>query len=240
MCPCDLARQSELDVEFGFSDNSPVSATQTDLRVPVQDRAHRTRNALVTAAAQEFGTRGYAATTAKSIATRAGVAVGSFYQYFPNKDAVLHELAADRARAISESTLRRLESPTGPLPADPTLLRAMVRVAMLQIVDEVVRYHRDNRTLHAVMTERRNADPRLDRITTRAEHALIERIADLVRRWGRVPDPEAAAFVAFGAVEGGVHAHVLSQPMIDDERFRTALVDALIAITLPNGITTDS
>ena len=215
-------------------------SAEPSLRVPMQTRAHRTRAALVEAAALEFGDKGYAKATAKSIASRAGVAVGSFYQYFPNKDAVLQELASGRARALSDETLRRLAAPPQGLPTDPEQLDRLVRAAMFEIVDEIIRYHRDNRDLHAVMTERRHADPRLDRITCRAEHALVQAIAEVIRRWGRVPDPEAAAFVAYGCVEGAIHMHVLAEPMVDDDRFRAALVEALQAIALPGGITADA
>ncbi|MEM6995266.1 MAG: TetR/AcrR family transcriptional regulator [Myxococcota bacterium] len=217
-----------------------MTGTDTPLRVPTQTRAHRTRAALVAAAATEFAEKGYARATAKSIATRAGVAVGSFYQYFPNKDAVLHELASIRTREASDDTLRRIQAPAEALPTDPEELAQMVRGAMFEIVDEVIAYHRANRDLHAVLTERRHADARLDRITTRAEHALVRAIAEMIRRWGRVHDPEAAAFVAFGCVEGAVHAHVLGEPMVEDERFCIALVDGLMAIALPGGPRADA
>ena len=45
-------------------------------RAPVQSRAHRTRAALLQAAERDFHERGYAQTTTKSIADRAGVAAG--------------------------------------------------------------------------------------------------------------------------------------------------------------------
>lgn len=58
-------------------------------RRPAQARSRDTVQAILEAAAQIFERHGYAAGTTNRIATRAGVSVGSLYQYFPNKDAIL-------------------------------------------------------------------------------------------------------------------------------------------------------
>ncbi|MFO0636844.1 MAG: helix-turn-helix domain-containing protein [Nannocystaceae bacterium] len=71
-----------------MADSSPAR-----VRVPSQDRAVQARAALLSAAAREFSQQGCAATTAETIARRAEVATGSFYQYFVSKDALLQELA---------------------------------------------------------------------------------------------------------------------------------------------------
>ena len=48
---------------------------------------------IVQAATQVFAERGYAGATTNHIAERAGVSIGSLYQYFPNKEAILVSLA---------------------------------------------------------------------------------------------------------------------------------------------------
>ena len=83
------------------------------------------------------------------------------------------------------------------------------------------------------MTERRHADAELDAMIAEGERAMVERIAALVRVWGGARDPEATAFVAVGLVEGSVHAHVLGHPVVEDERFRDALVEAVTRVALP-------
>ena len=57
-------------------------------RKPKQDRAGATYTAVVEAAVHVLLDRGYAKTTTNRIAERAGVSVGSLYQYFDSKDAV--------------------------------------------------------------------------------------------------------------------------------------------------------
>src|SRR6185295_18131266 len=62
---------------------------------PLQARSRETVRVILRAAAQVFGSRGYAASTTNHIAERAGVSIGSLYEYFPNKDALLHALLED-------------------------------------------------------------------------------------------------------------------------------------------------
>ena len=55
--------------------------------LPKQKRADEKKTRILEAALHLFATRGYHATNAKSIAARAGVAIGSFYRYFRDKKA---------------------------------------------------------------------------------------------------------------------------------------------------------
>lgn len=197
-------------------------------REPKQERARRTREALLRAAQLELSTRGYQGATAKSIAEAAGVATGSFYQYFADKDAVLRELAEVRFARIAELSLAALEVDEG-TPTEPSVEAAM---RMRRVVELVVAYHREDPGLHGVLAERRHHDRELDTMTSRAERALLSRIVALLARWNHPGDHEAVAFVLFQLVEGAVHAHCLGHATVDDERFTRALVDALVRIAL--------
>lgn len=80
-------------------------------KTPRQRRSRETVAVIIEAAAQVFQREGYAATSTNKIAERAGVSIGSLYQYFPDKDALLvtlaeRELAA--ATQLVEDLLTRL------------------------------------------------------------------------------------------------------------------------------------
>lgn len=64
--------------------------------------------AILDAAEQVFAEVGYEAATTNAVAARAHTAIGTLYQYFPNKEAILRALAArflDRLRAVLDLAL---------------------------------------------------------------------------------------------------------------------------------------
>ncbi len=83
----------------------------TDLhlrRVPQQSRGQRRIEAILDAAERLFAEIGYDATTTNAIAARAHTAIGSLYQFFPNKEAILRALVErfrDRLRAGLDAAL---------------------------------------------------------------------------------------------------------------------------------------
>ena len=56
---------------------------------PLQERSRKTVEVILDAAAQVFTEKGFSGGTTNHIAERAGVSIGSLYQYFPNKDSIL-------------------------------------------------------------------------------------------------------------------------------------------------------
>lgn len=71
-------------------------------KTPVQDRAKATYNAILQAAAQILDADGQATFTSNHIAARAGVSIGSLYQYFPNKQAILLAIAENEEKQLPQ------------------------------------------------------------------------------------------------------------------------------------------
>ncbi len=61
-------------------------------RAPRQERGERRIRRILNAAAEEFARVGFESATTNAIARRAKTSVGSLYQFFPNKEAVLAAL----------------------------------------------------------------------------------------------------------------------------------------------------
>ena len=70
---------------------SPDTAT-SPRKAPRQARAQATYDAILEAAARILETDGLGALNTNAVAARAGISVGSLYQYFPSKEAILSEL----------------------------------------------------------------------------------------------------------------------------------------------------
>jgi AcrR family transcriptional regulator len=69
---------------------------------PIQARSNQLVAAVLEAATQVLATEGAQRFTTARVAERAGVSVGSLYQYFPNKAAILFRLQSDEWRQTSE------------------------------------------------------------------------------------------------------------------------------------------
>ncbi len=103
-------------------------------KAPRQARAKATRSAIIEAAAQIIGQRGLSGFTTNAVAERAGVSIGSLYQYFPNKDALMVALIE---RQQDQQSAALLSSASAFAKGDlADIVRTLVRAAM--------QHHRDD------------------------------------------------------------------------------------------------
>ncbi|MBP2330032.1 AcrR family transcriptional regulator [Kibdelosporangium banguiense] len=186
---------------------------------PSQVRAELTRQRILTAAAHIFAEYGYAAGTTNRIAERARVSIGSLYQYYPNKDAILAELLTrhlDGDKATE--TLRQYKDRTEPL---EDIIRVLVRT--------VIENHLDDPQLLRIMIEQA---PRSSEVLERVTQVEWEMIADLRELFERHPEVQvhdqdtAARLVAF-TMELTVHQLIAMTNSIDITRLENELVAML-------------
>ncbi|RAL30927.1 TetR/AcrR family transcriptional regulator [Rhodococcus sp. AQ5-07] len=80
----------------------------------MQDRAVRTREAIIAVAAKHFDTDGYGDTSINTISHTGKFAKGAMYYHFPSKEAIAEHLISDWNRTVNESISKALAaSPSG-------------------------------------------------------------------------------------------------------------------------------
>lgn len=82
-------------------------------KVPGQARSRQTFDAIVEACARLLIARGYGALTTNHIAELAGVSIGSVYEYFGDKEAVVSEVVRRASEGFSEDAARALPALEG-------------------------------------------------------------------------------------------------------------------------------
>lgn len=179
--------------------HSPFSPRKS----PLQARSRRTVERILDAAARVFHERGYAGATTNDIADEAGVSVGSLYQYFPNKDALLVALTTrhiESATAGLADLLNGLSTDSG----FDTIIRSVVDFLVEQHeLDELhlLVMHQAPRT-HEISVELERAKSQLVEMTS---HLLAPRIDDPRRR-------KLIARMVVATIDASVHDVILRQP----------------------------
>lgn len=165
---------------------------------PQQDRARRKREALLAAARTLFAERGYHNTTAKDIARRAGVAVGTFYRYFTDKRQIL--------LAILQEHVDQL------LPATPEWLTGDPEAVVAGLLEAHFQRHREF-GLYGALQELLVRDPSLARLLAevrqQAQARLLDGLQQARTRGLTWPDTdlEATAWAILTLVEQACQQH---------------------------------
>ena len=154
---------------------------------------------------------GYDRASTNKIAAVAGVSIGSLYQYFPSKEALvaavidrhMHEMMQAVRDALAKVATRPIE------------------VAARELVSVMLDAHRVNPKLHRVLAEQTPRTGRLENIEAidREAYALVRGYLEAHRDELDVADPDVAAFVCVTAVEALTHAAVVRRPeILTDEK----------------------
>lgn len=172
---------------------------------PVQRRAQGTMEAIVRAAARVLVRRGYAGTTTNHIAADAGVSIGSLYEYFPSKEAIVVALVhrhLDAAEAMLAASFGE---------ASPSVLSRPLEATVRAVVEVMLALHEDDPKLHRVLSEEAPRVPELRARVMRMEEAGVNALKALLAAHpeAHVTDASLAARLVVELVEAATHRWVL-------------------------------
>ncbi len=178
-------------------------------------------DALLAATARVLVKEGYDHASTNKIAHAAGVSIGSLYQYFPSKEALVAAVIARHIGEMLEVVRTSLVRVAGfPL-----------RDAARELVRVMIEAHRIEPKLHRVLVEQiprvgnMEHTERVDEEATALVRAYLEAHRDEIG----VDDLDMAAFLAVSCVEAMTHAAVLRRPeLLSEPRF----VDEVAAVVV--------
>jgi AcrR family transcriptional regulator len=184
-----------------------------------QERSRATVDALVEATARILVREGFDKASTNRIAAEAGVSIGSLYQYFPSKEALVAAVIDRHNRELMQVARSALAE----IAAQP------VEKAVRRLVAVGIEAHRIAPKLHRVLAEQIPRTGRLEHVGAldRETLALFRAYLESHRDELRTIDPGLATFVCATTIEALTHNAVLHRPdMLSDEAVETLVDEA--------------
>jgi AcrR family transcriptional regulator len=170
---------------------------------PRQERSLATVDAILDATARVLCTTGYDRASTNRIALAAGVSVGSLYQYFPSKEALVAALASRHMAKMTALVRAKLSE----------VAREPMPVAVRTIIVAMFEAHAVEPKLHKVLIEQ---VPRIGRLENlrgleNEVETLVLALLESRQRELRRTSVETMAFLLITVVEAVTHAAVIAE-----------------------------
>lgn len=204
----------------------PAASLETMRKTPTQQRALQTIETIFQATAQIVETEGEAGLSTNKVAQKAGFSIGTLYQYFPSKEAILLAMINRERRRVMDQLEALLHQAELTRSEPEVLLRQFIRINTEGFGTGTGGVAKNRRALIRVAW-------RMDQheVIAQALRETTERIAIALQRLNhpalRPPTP-ALMFVVTRAVIGVIRSASMEQsPLLgsqelDDELFQLA------------------
>ncbi|AKU94049.1 Transcriptional regulator, TetR family [Labilithrix luteola] len=186
-----------------------------------QDRSKVTVDTLLDATARVLVKDGYDYASTNRIAEAAGVSIGSLYQYFPSKEALVAGVI-DRHIGVMTDRVRTHLLRVASMP---------IAEAARELVKMMIDVHRMDPKLHRVLVEQTPRVGNLDRVNDMGEEAttLVRAYLEVHKDEIDVEDLDLAAWICVSCVEALTHIAVLRRPnLLDDDRFIDEVANVVV------------
>ena len=191
----------------------------TPRKRPRQERSRATVDTILAATARVLVKKGFDGLTTNAVAEAAGVSIGSLYQYFPSKEALVAALIEQHIEEMNSAILHELTR----------VAQLPMAQAVRAVIELTIRAHSVEPELHRVLTEQ---VPRVGRLARLAEadsicRRMVSGILAARKEELAISDPDTAAFVLVASIEAITHRAALFSP----ERLRDPrLIDEAVAL----------
>jgi len=176
----------------------------TPRKRPRQDRSKATVDSILDATARVLVRHGFDGLTTNAVADLAGCSIGSLYQYFPNKEALVAALFERHAEEMNASVLAELTR----------VANLPLAQAARAVIELTIRAHAIDPALHAVLTEQIPRVGKLARLRNLDGlcHRMVAGLLAARRDEHAVRDIELGAFILVSTIESIVHRAALLYP----------------------------
>ena len=195
------------------------------VRIPKQDRAVKAKQAILVAAMEFFSKKGFHKTNSKEIAAAAGVSIGTFYSYYPDKRELFKEAVQLYNCRFNDELYALLGS------FDLSARGPAERHKVLRgFIDALILAHRIYEGFHDELIVMHLSDPELHEIVlakqVESRHNIqiyLERAKDNII----VTDLESASVILYDLVHSVVDTVIFKKTTFDSERILDALVETM-------------
>jgi AcrR family transcriptional regulator len=181
----------------------PRRPRTTPRKKPRQQRSQDTVECILDATARVLCSTGYDRASTNRVALAAGVSVGSLYQYFPSKEALVAALVERHVEQMTSLVKGKLAEVSA----------APLDVAVRTMIESMFAAHAVDPRLHKVLIEQVPRIGKLERVVgvEREVEVLVAIFLAARKDEIRRSQLEAAAFVVCNVVEAVTHAAVLAE-----------------------------
>jgi AcrR family transcriptional regulator len=212
------------------SSRSPKAARDADGPPEAEPRARQakaddTRRRVFAAGAELLAAQGYHATRVEQITRRAGVAKGTFFVYFPTKDALVTDLVRVQVRLVAKERARMVAAGSPPSARLRAVVMALGRLSDINVARAVL----------AACMQAGDVGRAIDGLYEGVLELMTEDARAAVRagELSRRTDPEMLALVLMDSFLGATVSYVTNPRGRSLDEMLEALVDTNLAAFAP-------
>jgi AcrR family transcriptional regulator len=200
----------------------PIKRSTKPRKQPQQDRSRVTVEAILEATTHILTEEGYDKANTNRIADRAGISIGSLYQYFPNKESLITALIEQHSNEMAELVETKLNH----------LFDSPLEIVVPELIKAVIAAHAINPKLHQVLSEE---VPRLGKSIQmeQSQERVAQILTSYLDRWRDRIAPQNLAMTVFilcRTVDALSHAAVIEYPdFVKDDRFEIEVSNLLLS-----------
>jgi AcrR family transcriptional regulator len=189
---------------------------------PKQERSQATVEAILTATARILTESGYDQFNTNRVAELAGVSIGSLYQYFPNKEALIVALAEQHAFEMVALAQHHLEG----------LEDCPIAEVLRRIIKAAFAAHAANPRLHRVLNEQVPRSEAMRQVADAQMEGMLRAFLERRRDQIKPENLDLTVFIVGRTIESLTHRAVLDRPeLLNDgelEQEMTALLQSYL------------